>query len=110
MASADRHHIGRIPSANRPSPVISSAARAAIVLVGTAGLVALAVAIIGPKRIRREVLEPLQDAVEPRVEKAWAKTRPLRDEIAALLKKASPEGREALVRDFQSWVGHFRAD
>jgi hypothetical protein len=63
MASADRHHVGRIPSAERPSPVLSPVARAAIVLVGTAGLVALAVAIVGPKRIRREVLGPLQDAV-----------------------------------------------
>jgi hypothetical protein len=70
MARADRHHIGRIPSDNRPSPVLSPAARAAVVLVGTAGLVALAVAIVGPKRIRRGVIEPLRDAVEPHAE-SW---------------------------------------
>jgi hypothetical protein len=70
MARADRHHVGRIPSANCPSPVLSPVARAVIVLVGTAGLVALAVAIFGPKRIRRKVLEPLQDAVGQRAE-SW---------------------------------------
>lgn len=60
MARADRHHVGSIPSANRPSPVLSPVARAAIVLVGTAGLVAQAVAIVGPKCVR-EVLEPVRD-------------------------------------------------
>jgi hypothetical protein len=33
----------------------------------------------------------------------------LRDQIAALLENASPAGREQLARDFQSWIGHFRA-
>ena len=106
----DTPHVGRIPRENRPSPALSPAARAAIVLVGIVGLVALAVAIVGPKRIRRDVLEPVRDAVEPRVEKAWANTRPLRDQIGALLEKTSPERRKTLVPDFQSWIGHFRAD
>ena len=110
MVRDDKPRIGRIPKGNYRSPALSSAARAAIVLVGTVGLVALAVAIVGPKRIRRDVLESVRDAVEPRVEKAWANTRPLRDQIAALLEKASPERRKTLVRDFQSWIGHFRAD
>jgi hypothetical protein len=97
----------RVKALRLPS---SPAARAAYVVIGTVGLAALAVAIVGPRRVRREVVEPLLDAVEPRAEQAWANTRPLRDQIAALLEKAPPEGRKALVRDFQSWIGHFRAD
>ena len=61
----DTPHVGRIPRENRPSPALSPAARAAIILVGAAGLVALAVAIVGPKLIRRRVFEPLGDAIEP---------------------------------------------
>jgi len=99
----------------RPTPVTllraasSPTARAAYVVIGTIGLAALAVAIIGPKRVRREVLEPLRDAVQPHAEKAWADARPLRDQIAKLLEHASPEGRKQLARHFQSWLGHFRA-
>ena len=110
MADADTPRLGRIPQHNCGKSAFSPAARAAIVLIGTAGLVALAVAIVGPKRIQRQVLEPLRDTVEPRAEKAWADMRPLRDQIAVLLKKASPEGRKAMARSFQSWIGHFRAD
>jgi hypothetical protein len=87
----------------------SPAARTAYVVLGALGLVALAVAVVGPKRVRREVLEPLRDAIEPHAAKAWAEARPLRDQIAALLEKASPAGREQLARNFQSWIGHFRA-
>ena len=110
MVYVDTPRLGRIPQHNHRTAPLSPAARTAIVLIGTAGLVALAVAIVGPARIQRQVLEPLRDAVEPRAEKAWADMRPLRDQIAALLEKASPEGRRAMVRSFQSWIGHFRAD
>ena len=99
---------------NRPQPTLlhvasRPAARAAYFVIGTIGLAALAVAIVGPKRVRREVLEPIRDAVEPRAEKLWAESQPLRDQIAGLLENASPEGRKQLARHFQSWVGHFRA-
>lgn len=70
MVYVDKPSPGRIPSYNTGKPALSPAARAAIVLVGTAGLVALAVTIVGPKRIQRQVLEPLSDAVEPHAEKA----------------------------------------
>ena len=109
MARSDRHHMGRIPSEDRPSPVLSPAVRAALVLVGTAGLVALAVTIVGPKRVRRTALD-LRDAVEPHAEKAWADTLALCDQIAAAFEKASPEARKAVVRTLRSWTGHFRAD
>lgn len=100
----------------RPSPVsiprafTSPLARKTYVVIGTLGLTALAVAVIGPKRVRREVLEPIQDAIEPHAQKAWAEALPLRAQIAELLEKTSPAGRKKLARDFQSWIGHFRAD
>lgn len=88
---------------------LSRPARAAYVVVGTAGLAAIAVALIGPKRIEREVLTPLRGAIEPQAEKIWADAKPLRDQIAGLFKSAGPVGRERLVRNLQSWIGHFHA-
>lgn len=88
---------------------LSRPARAAYVVLGTAGLAAIAVALIGPKRIEREVLRPLRGVLEPQAEKLWADAKPLRDQIAGLFKSASPAGRERLVRSFQSWIGHFQA-
>jgi hypothetical protein len=79
------------------------------VVLGTAGLAAIAVALIGPKRIEREVFTPLRGAIEPQAEKLWADAKPLREQIAGLFKSASPSGRERLVRSFQSWIGHFHA-
>jgi hypothetical protein len=88
---------------------LSRPARAAYIAVGTVGLAALAVALIGPKRIEREVLKPLRGAIEPQAEKLWAESRPLREQIAGLFQSATPSGRERLVRSFQSWIGHFHA-
>ena len=87
----------------------SRPARTAYYVVGTAGLAALAVALIGPKRLERDVIKPLRGALEPQAEKLWADSRPLREQIAGLFKSASPNGRERLVRSFQSWIGHFHA-
>ena len=88
---------------------LSRPARAAYVVLGTAGLAAIAVALIGPKRIEREVLTPLRGAIEPQAEKLWADAKPLREQIAGLFQSAGPTGRERLVRSFQSWIGHFHA-
>lgn len=88
---------------------VSRPAKTVYVVIGTAGLAALAVALIGPRRLEREVLKPLRHAVEPQAEKLWAQSRPLREQIAGLFQSASPTGRERLVRSFQSWIGHFHA-
>jgi hypothetical protein len=88
---------------------LSGPARSAYVVLGTTGLAAIAVALIGPKRLEREVLKPLRGALEPQAEKLWADSKPLRDQIAGLFKSASPSGRDRLVRSFQSWIGHFHA-
>jgi hypothetical protein len=107
--------VARVPAA-KPSLVnsvsriaFSRPARTAYYVLGTAGLAALAVALIGPKRLEREVIRPLRGSIEPQAEKLWADSRPLRDQIAGLFKSATPTGRERLVRNFQSWVGHFHA-
>jgi hypothetical protein len=86
----------------------SRPAKAAYVAVGTVGLAALAVAILGPKRLEQEVLKPLQKAVGPQAEKLWDQSRPVRDQLTGIFRKAGDE-REKLARDFQSWIGHFRA-
>jgi hypothetical protein len=107
--------VARVPVA-KPSLVnsvshiaFSRSARTVYYVLGTAGLAALAVALIGPKRLEREVIRPLRGTIEPQAEKLWADSKPLRDQIAGLFKSATPSGRERLVRSFQSWVGHFHA-
>lgn len=87
----------------------SRPARVFYVAVGTAGLIALTVALVGPKRIERKVYRPLRDAVEPRAEKLWADSGPVREQIAALLENVSPSGRARLVSSLQSWIGRFTA-
>src|ERR1700744_6667971 len=84
-------------------------ARTAFAVIGTIGLTAIAVALVGPKRIERDVIKPLRGAIEPQAEKLWADSKPLREQIAGLFKSATPTGREKLVRSFQSWIGHFHA-
>ena len=87
----------------------NSAVRTGLVLIGTVGLAALAVAVVGPKRIERDVIKPLRGAIEPQAEKLWSESRPLREQIAGLFRSATPTGREKLVKNFQSWIGHFHA-
>ena len=88
---------------------LSRSARAVYIGVGTVGLAALAVALVGPKRLEQDVLKPLRGAIEPQAEKIWADSRELREQIAGLFQSATPTGREKLARNFQSWIGHFRA-
>jgi hypothetical protein len=88
---------------------LSRPARTAYYVLGTAGLVALAVALIGPRRLERDVIKPLRGAIEPQAEKLWAESQPLRQQIARLFSSATPGVRERLVRSFQSWIGHFHA-
>ena len=85
------------------------AVRAGLVVIGTAGLTALAVALVGPKRIERDVIKPLRGAIEPQAEKLWNESRGLREQIAGLFRSATPSGRDKLVKSFQSWIGHFHA-
>jgi len=87
----------------------SRQARAAFITVGAIGLAAVAVALVGPRRIERDVIKPLRGAIEPQAEKLWADAKPLRNRIAGLFQSATPSGREKLVKNFQGWIGHFHA-
>jgi hypothetical protein len=113
--AAVRHPVRHRPrkAAHRPKSglaraAISKPARLAYVAIGTMGLAALAVAILGPRRLEREVLKPLQKAVGPQAGKLWDQAKPVRVQLASILRRAGGE-RERLARDFQSWIGHFRA-
>ena len=87
----------------------SPEAKIAYVVIGSVGLAALAVAIVGPKRLERQVIRPLRSAIEPQTDRLWAQARPLREQIAGLFREAHPSARERLVKNFQSWIGHFHA-
>jgi hypothetical protein len=88
----------------------SPAAKLAYVAIGTAGLAALAIAIFGPRRFKREILQPMRNAVSEQTEKLWSEARPLRTQLGGLIERAtSRDSREKLIRSFQSWIGHFRA-
>jgi hypothetical protein len=88
----------------------SPAAKAAFVTIGSMGLAALAIAMFGPKRFQREILQPAGRAVSDRADQIWADSRSLREQLGSLIDRAGSEaGRDKLVRSFQSWVGHFKA-
>jgi hypothetical protein len=113
-----RRPVRAVAQVRRPAPSLGTSlmklaasrpARNAFAVIGTIGLTALAVALVGPKRIEQDVIKPLRGKLEPQAEKLWADSKPLREQIAGLFEAASPTGRERLVRSFQSWVGHFHA-
>ena len=88
----------------------SPAAKVTYVAIGTAGLAALAIAIFGPRRFQREIVRPMRDAVSDQAERLWSEASPLRAQLSGLIARAASEsGREKLIRNFQSWIGHFRA-
>jgi hypothetical protein len=93
---------GRNSKSNPPAPAL-------YLMLGAFGIAVLALAIVGPKRLRTEALEPLRDAVEPQAKKVWANSRPLWEQVAELLNRAGPTERKALARDFLRWARHFRA-
>lgn len=112
VRAVERVHHDAPPRSLRATLVRAATSRtacAAYVVIGTAGLAALAVAVIGPRRIERDVIKPLRNSIEPQAEKLWADAQPLRHQIAHLFQVTPPSGREKLVKTFQSWIGHFHA-
>ena len=94
-------------ASTHPLQRLGTPAKAALIAAGTLGLAAIAVAIVGPRRLQQEVLPSLQKAVAPQAEKLWDQARPVREQLTGLFRRAGDE-REKLARDFQSWIGHFR--
>lgn len=105
---ARRRAKSRPAPSTHPLQRLGTPAKAVLIGLGTLGLAAVAVALIGPRRLEREVLNPLQKAVAPQAEKLWDQARPVREHLASLFHRAGDE-REKLARDFQSWIGHFRS-
>jgi hypothetical protein len=88
----------------------SPAAKAVYVATASVGLAALAIAIFGPQRFQRMVVQPVRASVSDQAERLWSEAQPLRSQLGSLIERTSNEaGREKLVRSFQSWIGHFRA-
>jgi hypothetical protein len=88
----------------------SSAAKAVYVAIGMVGLAGLAIAIFGPRRFQREFVRPAQAALSDQAERLWREAQPLRAQLGGLIARAGSEsGREKLIRNFQSWIGHFKA-
>lgn len=88
----------------------SPAAKITYVTIGAMGVAALAIAIFGPRRFQREIVQPVREAVSDQAEKLWSEARPVREQLSGLIARAATEtGREKLIRSFQSWIGHFRA-
>lgn len=88
----------------------SPAAKVVYVAAGSVGLAALAIAIFGPRRFQRVVVQPIRANVADQAERLWREAQPLRSQLSGLIERTGSEaGREKLVRSFQSWIGHFRA-
>ncbi len=92
--------------------------RTVAIAVGIVGLAALAVALVGPKRVRDELLAPISNAtwvpltaaVTPQAERAWAETRPWRDRLSSILSSVNTEEVRSLVAERLShWVERFRS-
>jgi hypothetical protein len=107
----------RAPRPKKPAPGLggrllraatSRPAKAAYIAIGTVGLAAILVAILGPKRLERQVLNPLRRAIGPQTGRLWEQAKPVRDQLASLFHRAGIE-RETLASDFQNWIGHFRS-
>ena len=95
----------------------SPAVRATFVVVGVTGLVALAVALFGPRRFNEQVVKPisaatlvpLAAAVGPQADRVWAETRPWRDQVARVLASINTdEVRAALAERLSRWVERLR--
>jgi hypothetical protein len=91
--------------------------RTIAVTVGLVGLAALAVALIGPRRVRDEFVRPISNAtwvpvstaVTSQTERAWAETRPLRDRLGNVLSAINTEEvRNLIAGRLSQWAERFR--
>lgn len=83
--------------------------KAGLFVIGAVALASVAATLVGPRKMERDVYEPLLDALEPQAEKLKAEADELRSRITNLLEKSGPE-RRRMAKRLQSFIGHFRAD
>ena len=111
---------GNAPSRRRNMPrslLQSAPVRAIAITVGIAGLAVLAVALIGPRRLRDDIvrpisaatLVPLAAAVGPQADRVWAETRPWRNQVARVLSSINTEEvRELIAQRLTQWIDRIR--
>jgi hypothetical protein len=101
----------------QPSFFRTPAFYAVVAATGVVGLAALGLAVLGPRRFRDEVLEPINRitfepllaAATPPAERAWDETRPWRDHVARLFHSINTdEVRTALAERLTAWVQRLR--
>jgi len=111
---------GGIPSRKKAAPKSLFDAipvRTIAVVVGVAGLAALGIALLGPRRFRDEVvrpisaatLVPLAAAVAPQADRVWAETRPWRNQVARILSSINTEDvRDLITQRLSTWADRLR--
>jgi len=111
---------GNVPSRKRAPPrtlLQSVPIRTLAITVGVAGLAALAIALVGPRRLRDDfvrpisaaALVPLAAAVSPQADRVWAETRPWRDQVARVLSSVNTEEvRDLIAQRLTQWIDRFR--
>ena len=91
--------------------------RAAFVVAGTVGLVALAISLFGPRRFRDEIVGPIGAAtyvpiaakVAPQADRVWEETRAWRDRVGRILESVNTEEvRELVAARMSKWLDRFR--
>ncbi len=91
--------------------------RTIAIVVGIAGLAALAAALLGSRRLRDEYVQPLSAAtlvplaaaVAPQADRVWAEIRPWRDQVSRILASVNTRDvREALADRLSDWLARFR--
>ena len=117
MAAVRTRKPARKPSARSRSIIASHPLRAAFVVVGVVGLAALGVALIGPRRLRDEIIRPISNAtyvpiaaaVAPQADRVWAETQAWRDRVGRILDSINTsEVRELVASRLAQWVERFR--
>ncbi len=111
---------GSVPSRRKqasPSLLQSPLLRTAIVVVGVAGIAAVAIGLFGPRRFNDEILKPFSEATlvplaaaaAPQADRVWAETRPWRDHVSRLLSSINThEVRDALADRLSHWLDRLR--
>ena len=118
MAAVKAHKTARkTPARSTRSMLARFPLRTAFVVVGVVGLAALGVALLGPRRLRDDVIRPISSAtyvqiaaaVAPQADRVWAETRAWRDRVGRILESINTaEVRDLVAGRLAQWIERFR--